>query len=673
MTPRLPRHPLSLALLFALAGAVQAQSAAVSSPPAVPAQQVPAQQARTTGELETVTVKATPLGGEADEMVAPVAVLSGEELDRRKAATIGETVSSVPGVTTTWFGAGAGRPVIRGLDGPRVAVISGGLASDDVSTVSQDHAVTIEPFLADQIEVLKGPGTLLYGSGAIGGVVNVVDGRIRETALDAPVSGRAELRYDSGSDGFTGMGRLDAGGDSYAVHADAVGRWNGDYDVPGGSLPNSFVDTRTGALAGSVFGNWGFAGVSVARYLSEYGNPAEAGDDEEPGVTLQLAQTRYEFKAGLDRPDDLLTRLRVSASHTGYAHTEFEGDEVGTVFVNRANQLRVEATHRAMGAWRGAFGMQASNRSFEAIGEEAFVPGTRTRAIGAFLVEQGEWDRLTLELGLRGDRQASDTVDGRRRDFNLASASAGARWKLHDDWHLSLNLDRAQRAPSEQELFADGPHVASSAFEIGDPGLRRETSRQAELGVHFHGHRLEAEASVYRNRFDDYVYLADTGLVDVESELPILQWSQVDATFTGIEGQATFHLHEAGDGGRTDLRLFGDRVRATRADGTPLPRIPAARLGAELRWEHGPWRAGVGAVHTWRQDRTDPLESETAAYTLVDASLDYRFEAGDGTRFEAFVQARNLGDRLARPATSLIKDDVPLPGRNIAVGLRVFF
>jgi iron complex outermembrane receptor protein len=681
------RHALAIALLTALSSGVQAAgptaddaaAAATAAAETAAAQAAPAaNQAPTTGardpvhQLEVVKVTGVPHAEGADDIVAPVSVLTGAELDRRKAATLGETVSSVPGVTTTWFGAGAGRPVIRGLDGPRVSVVSGGLGADDVSTVSQDHAVTIEPFLADQIEVLKGPGTLLYGSGAIGGVVNVVDGRIRESALDRPVQGRAELRHDGVSDGHTAMGRVDAGGATYALHADAVGRWNDDYAIPGGTLANSAVETRTGALAGSVFGDWGFAGLSVSRYLSDYGNPAEPGDDEEPPVTLRMAQSRVEFKAGLERPEDIITGLRLGASHTDYGHTEFEGDEVGTRFSNRANQLRVEATHRELGLWRGAFGLQAAGRRFEAIGEEAFVPGARTRSLGLFVVEQAEWDRFKFEAGLRRERQSVEADTGARRDFRLGSASAGARWKFADGWHVSLNLDRAQRAPSEQELFAFGPHIASSTFEIGDAALGIETSRQAEIGLHVHAARFEAEASLYRNRFDDYILLANTGLVDADSGLPIREWRQQDATFTGVEAEATLHLVD--DARRSlDLRLFGDRVRATGADGMPLPRIPPARLGAELRWESGPWRASLGATRNGAQKRPAPLEVSSAGYTLVEASLDYVVDAADGTRWEAFLQGRNLGDALARPATSIIKDAVPLPGLGISVGLRAFF
>lgn len=681
MTPRLRLHPLAMAIALLLPTLALAQSEATTEAPSDPVA-TPADAAKKPVDpnaskpksLGTVTVTGVPLGQGPDEIIAPVAVLTGEELDARKSNTLGETVSSIPGVTTTYFGPGVGRPVIRGLDGPRVAVLNDGMGTNDVSNVSQDHAVTLEPFLADQIEVLKGPSTLLYGSGAIGGVVNAVDGRIRETALDDPFSGRAELRYDAGSNGFTGMSRVDAGNDTHSVHADAVYRSTDNYDIPGGELANSAVDTRTGALAGSVFGDWGFAGASVSRYLNEYGNPAEPGDVAagEPPVTLKMSQTRYDVRAGLNHPLDWLDSVKLGLSHTDYQHTEFEGDEIGTKFISSGDELRLEASHADVGAWRGAFGLQAGDKEFQAIGEEAFVPTTKTRNLGVFAIEQGDWDRFKLELGARGDRQSSDPEDGNKRSFSLLSLSAGGRWKITDQWHLSLNLDRAQRAPAEEELFANGPHAATATFEVGDPLLDKETSNQAELGLHFHGQRFEAEVAAYRNRFDNFIYLADTGTTDPEDALPIRVWTQTDAVFHGFEGEATFHLAD-NERGKFDLRLFGDTVRARRDDGGNLPRIPAARVGASLSWKGDAWRGELGAVHTSMQDDTDVFETPTDGYTLVNANLTYRFLDSDRGHWEAFLQGNNLTDQEARLATSVVKDLVPLPGRNVAAGFRVFF
>ena len=621
--------------------------------------------------LDALVVKGAPLGQGADKIVQPVEVLAGEKLDVAKSNTLGETVASLPGVSTTYFGPGVGRPVIRGLDGSRVSLLSSGMGSDDVSNVSQDHAVAIEPFLANQIEVFKGPSTLLYGSGAIGGVVNVVDGRIQEAPMDAPLSGRAEMRYDSGSEGFTSMARVDSSTDTYALHVDGVYRNNGNYDSSDDEIANSAVDTKTGAIAGSVFGGWGFAGFSIARYLNVYGNPAEPGNAIVPGVTLNMAQTRYDFKAGLKTPVSGIDSLKISFGRTEYTHTEFEGDKIGTVFVSQGDQLRLEAVHNKVGVWQGAFGLQLNRREFNAIGDEAFVPFTKSRGVGLFAMEQAEWDAFTLEVGARVDQQSSTPEGGNKRDFSLTSLSAGGRWEFADAWHLSLNLDRAQRAPAEEELFANGPHIATQTFEIGDPDLIKETSKQVELGLHYHSDFLSAKFAVYRNQFDNFIYLNDTGLIDAIDGLPIRNWTQTDATFRGMEAEATFHLAD-NDSGKYDLRFFGDRVRATR-DGGNLPRIPAARLGAQFNWKGDALSAGVGITRTYAQDNIDVFETPTASYTFINANLSYNFYNKNTTSWDAFIQGTNLTNQEARLSTSFIKDDVPLPGRNITAGLRVFF
>ena len=623
--------------------------------------------------LDTVQVTATPLGGSASEMTHPVEVLAGEKLDAAKAPTLGETVGKLPGVQSSNFGAGVGRPIIRGLDGARVAVLAGGVGTGDVSTVSQDHNVAIEPFLADQIEVLKGPATLLYGSGAIGGVVNVVDGRIAENPLDETISGRAEARYDSVSNGYTGMARVDAMGvgGALVLHADGVYRNQGDYDTPLGPQRNSFIDTRTGALGASWVGNEGFLGVAVSRYEDTYGNPGEPGDPVagDPGVYLEMKQNRIQAKGGIKQPFGIFGGLRASLARSNYEHTEFEGTQVGTRFLNDATEGRLELTHQAFGHWTGAFGLQGSDRIFEAIGEEAFVPRTQTRAAGMFLTEQGKWDKLQLDLGARIDRVESSPAGLAKRSFSPLSLSAGALWHFNDAWRLSLNLDRAERGPAEEELFAYGPHLATASFEIGDANLRKERANQAELGLHYHGDRIDAKLSAYQTSFDGFVYLADTGLV--QDGLPERQWSQANAKFRGMEGEVTAHLVD-NDTGRLDLRMFGDRVRATLDDGSNLPRIVPARFGADLAWDMGAWRASLGAVRYARQDDVAVGETPTAGYTLVGAHAAYHWDA-DQLGWELFLDGNNLTDQEARVHTSFLKDTVVLPGRGIATGVRVFF
>lgn len=672
---RLTHHPLSLGLSFALA-----LSASALTLPAL-AQDAASHDDRhaEAQDIDRVVITASPLRQNAEEHAQPAEVLAGEALDEARGATLGETLGKVPGVQSSNFGAGVGRPVIRGMDGPRVGVLSGGMGSQDVSTISQDHATAVEPFLADQIEVLKGPATLIYGSGAIGGVVNLVDGRIAERPLDGTLSGRAELRYDSASRGRTGMLRVDASGADGALvlHADGVHRTLEDYDTPDGEQANSFVETRTGAVGASIVGDAGFLGVAFSRYDNLYGNPGEPGDAAtgEPGVTLDMRQDRVDLKGGWQRAFGIFEGLRFGFAHTAYEHTEFEGSEVGTRFVNDADEGRFELTHKPFGAWRGAVGFQASDRTFEAIGDEAFVPRTNTRAQGLFWIEQAKWGALQLDLGARTDRVRSAPSGGPRRNFTPVSLAAGASWRFNDAWRVSLNLDRAERAPAEEELFADGPHVATASYEVGDATMREERANRVELGAHFHGGRFDAEASVYRTRFDGFIYLRDTGTSTVpdpgEDPLPIRQWSQADAVFQGFEAEVTAHVIDNA-AGAFDVRFFGDHVRAELDGGESLPRIPPSRYGVDLRWHADSWRASLGATRVLRQNDVAPGETETPGYTLVDAHFAWHHDT-DRLGWELFLDGNNLTDRTARVHTSFLKDSVVLPGRNLSAGVRVFF
>jgi iron complex outermembrane receptor protein len=615
----------------------------------------------------------------SEELSQPTEVLTAESLDKAKAATLGESLDGLPGVQTTHFGAGVGRPIIRGLDGPRTGVLSGGLSNQDVSTISQDHATAVEPFLADQIEVLKGPATLLYGSGAIGGVVNVVDGRIAERALDETFAGRAELRYGSVNKGRTAMARVDAMGANGAMvlHADGAYRDYDDYKTPDGRQTNSFVESRSGALAASYIGADGFVGASVSRFDHRYGNPGEPGDPDagEAGVSLDMLQDRFELKAGLDRDMWIFDGLRFGFADTRYEHTEFEGDEIGTVFDSDANEGRLELTHKPFGAWTGAIGLQIGERTFEAIGDEAFVPRSKTRSRGLFVVEHAQWDAFQLDFGARIDRVRTDSIGNPRRDFTPVSLSLGGLWKIGDAWRLSLNLDRAERAPAEEELYANGPHAATGSFEIGDANLREERADQVEIGAHFHNERFDAKVAVYKTRFDGFVYLADTGEFTPpepdEDPLPIRLWTQADADFTGFEVELLAHVID-NDAGRLDLRLFGDRVRGELYSGEHLPRIAPSRAGIGASWESDAWRASLGATRVMRQNQTAPGETETPGYTLVDAQIAYHWDTG-AYGWEVFLDGRNLTDRIGRVHTSYPTERVVLPGRDVSVGLRIYF
>ncbi len=658
--------------------------------------------------LDSIKVTASPLNQAIDDLARPVDVLAGETLDDRKAGTLGETVNKISGVQSSFFGAGVGRPIVRGLDGPRVQVLNGGISSLDVSTVSVDHAVTIEPFLADQIEVLKGPANLLFGSGAIGGAVNVVDGRIPMTRSDAIIGGRAELRYGSGNRERTGMLRLDGGSGPIAWHVDGFLRTTDDYEIPRfafsedllaeelaegedisefarDELPNSALDNKGGAFGASYLGERGWFGASVSRFDTNYGIPpgAHAEEDMNPPdpnappeeeedeiVRLDMNQTRIDARGGL-RELGFLDELNFRVTNNDYQHVEFEGSEVGTQFFNDAIEARIEAVQTELAGWRGAFGLQYGDRDFEAIGEEAFVPASTTRDLGIFVMQQREFaDVFRLEIGGRYDRvkvRLSD--DSAEAKFSASNLSVAGVWEASDVIHLSANLDRAQRAPTAEELFSDGPHIATQSFEIGDVTLDTETANRLELGIHLHFDRFEGKLAVYQARFSDFIYLIDTDLE--EDDLPVRLWTAGDARFTGWEVDGTFNLADNASG-NWDVRLFADAVRAKLDDGGNLPRIAPGRIGLEFNWQLEGWRAGIGAVNYRDQDDVAVGEESTEGSTLVDLRTAHHWDT-ETFGWEVFVDAKNLTDEEARAHTSFLKEFAPLPGRSINAGLRVFF
>ncbi len=690
-------------------------------------------------ELSAVKVTASPLQGDAESLARPVEVLAGERLDEQKAGTLGDTVAKLPGVQSTYFGPGVGRPIIRGQEGPRVAVLSNGVGNMDASTVSADHATSIEPFLADQIEVLKGPATLLFGSGAIGGAVNVVDGRIARDLPDRPLSGRAEVRGNSANDERSGMFRLDGVNGNWVLHVDGLVRNSDDYRIPGyavvdaledhdhahddgdadeprrGRLDNSSIRTRAGGVGATWLGEGGYFGLSASTYRTNYGIPngahvhadgdehdhdhdhdhAEEEEGDEHDVRIDMVQNRFDFKGGIYNPVSFLKNINLRAAYTDYEHVELEAGTPSTRFTNSGVEARLEAVQNEIAGWNGAFGLQFGNSDFGAKGEEAFVPDTGTRTAGLFVLQEKQYGPVKLELGARHDQVKLDpTGDYRARSFDATNLSAAGIWKLSDGVDLRFGVDSSERAPTNEELYAAGAHIATRSLEIGHANLKTERGQRIELGIHTHSDRLDFSASIYQTKFKDFIYLADTGVVE---SLPVRLWTQQDATFRGAEAEALVHLFE-GASGDWDLRLFGDHVKAELdgsgsrtvdiavphddhshnysvelANGGYLPRIAPTRFGADLRWNKDGWRASVGAVRYSKQKDVAQNEDPSDGYTLVDAHFAYRWDRSDSNSYEVFLDGNNLTNQEVRPHTSLLRDYAPLPGRGVAFGIRAYF
>lgn len=648
---------------------------------------------RAAPKVETIEVKALPLPTPLNELTQPVTVLDAEDLRRKRAASIGDTLASETGVQSSAFGPASGRPVIRGMDGPRVRVLQNGVGTLDVSTLSPDHMVTSEAAQAEQIEILRGPASLLYGSGAIGGVVNVVSNLV-PTAPKQGVSGEAELRASSGDRGRFGSATLEGGNGDVAWHLDGFKRRAKDYEIPGrivaddpdsasGRLPGSDLDADGGGAGVSFTRGGGFLGAGVSGLRNTYGLPTGEG------TFIKLKQNRIDLAGEVPRPLAGIEQIKFRVGRGDYEHSEIEPTgEVATTFKNKADEARVEIRHAAIAGWKGAIGVQWQDRDVSAVGEEAYLPPTKSDALGFFIVEElpvksaaGDW---TFSLGARTEREKLRPVaELPNRSFNLASFSTGAGWQFHPAHRFSVHATHAERAPSAEELYSFGPHLATATFDVGNPDLGRESSRNVDVTLQRTEGPLRWKVNLFSNRMKNYIFarsvdvdgdgIADRvnaeGELELEGELLVQTLGQADATFRGFEAELAWRPAMEG----LSARLFTDRVRATLKNGGNLPRMSPARFGVELAHAWSAWTARVSAIRVQRAARLAELETPTPGYTRVDAELAWQTSLAGVGDWKVFMQGRNLLDKDIRLHTSYLKDIAPQPGRAFTLGVKATF
>ena len=702
------RHAVGMAVLHLLCACASVHAQQATTPAPKPA----------TVTLKDVTITGNPLG--ATDLISPAAAYSGQGLLLRSQSTLGETLDGTPGVSSTYFGPNASRPVIRGLDGDRIRILQNSGASLDASGLSFDHAVPSDPISMERIEVLRGPGALLYGGNAVGGVVNVIDNRIpREALFDAKGGVAGKLDFGIGSvnaEKRAGL-LLETGTDRYALHVDVFGRQTEDVSVPidlactkatspavQRKICNSAATASGGALGGAVFFNQGFVGLSVSDFRTNYGTVAE------DKVTIDMRTRRYALEGEIRGLGGFLQSVKAQASRTDYQHTEFEGSQTGTIFKNDGSDLRLQARQAKLGALEGVVGVQLDESQFSADGAEAFAPYSRTRQSALFALEElsTSWGKLSfgarvesVNVESKGNPQVARFIPA-SRSFSPTSYAFGALWNVASQWQLTGNLSYSERAPKDYELFADGPHVATNAYEVGNASFSKEQSTNLDIGVKWARGANNFGISAFVNQFNNYIALDATGLLrdsygnggagvsvtdsgngdntSLESGgaagiLPEFAYSQVGARFTGLEASGNIRLLE---GRQTlDLALNADLVRATNTTtGQNLPRIAPARVGAALAWSQGAWGAGFAINHVAAQNDVAPGQPITAAYTLLNASLRYQQKLGASTLLW-FAKIDNLSDVLAYSSTSILTQTAPgkapLPGRSLKLGLQASF
>jgi iron complex outermembrane receptor protein len=670
---------------------------------------------------ETITVTASPDPRAADEIAVPVAVIDAIELLAIREPSLGETLANQPGVSSSYFGPGASRPIIRGLGGDRIRILDNGLGAGDASSTSPDHAVAADPLAAERIEIVRGPATLLYGSNAVGGVVNVLDGSIPDVLPESPISGSLTLSGGTAADERAGAISLSGALGRLAWSISAGGRESDDVEIPGfaesqarrdaeeeeehegeaqeseeheeeteafGTLPDSASEGESLRAGLSWVTEHGFFGLSVSGYDTLYGVPGHAHEHEheegeegqeegveehaEEGVRIDLEQRRVDVRGELARELGPLRGLKLRAGSYDYEHAELEGDAVGTRFRTDGWELRFEAPHRQFGAVSGTWGLQMNQRAFEAIGEEAFVPANDSEGIALFAFEEIHSGTVAWQLGARYESHDVSVADPGlpARSFSGVSGSAGFSWSPSESWRTSLALSRSVTVPNPEALYSDGAHLATRVYEIGDPSLDEEVSLGADLSLHFESEWLHLIVSGYFNRVDDFVAESFTG--EEIDDLPVVRFGAVDAELYGAELEAHVPLLHA-EPHHLELDLRYDFVRGEeRGSGTPLPRIPPSRYGAGFSYRGEQWSAGIAGTRVTEADRLAPFETSTAAYTLLDASVGYRFFLG-GTVHDLVLSGKNLTDEEARVHSSTLKDLAPLPGRDVRLSYRLAF
>lgn len=720
MTPPLP-HFLPASIRSALwALAVSGAGLAVAAEPVHAPTADAGDASRSEPVLETISVLG--IAEDPARVAAPYSVISDDDLVEGGAATLGEALGNLPGVHADTFGAVASRPVIRGQTAPRVKVLSDSSAILDASDISPDHAVTVDPLLGERIEVLRGPATLLYGGGAVGGVVNVLDNKIPTELPEDGLAGRLILRGNSGANEKAFGGALTGQvGERLVLHAEASSRQADDYRAPGQAqsrVAATFGDSRNASVGLSWIGEHGYLGLAWSRRDDDYGLPGHSHEyedchphgsslhcgghehghghghghdhghddghdhhDHDHVAAIDLASTRVDVRGEWHDPFIGISRIRLRSSHTDYGHDELDGDHLSTRFTNKGHDSRIEVEHEALAGWTGVLGIQHADSQFGASGLEAFLPTVDTRSTGLFAVEHfelnGHWH---FELGARHEWLRHTPVNDERERpafSDSATSLAGAViWSLRPDLTLTLSAARSPRLPHAQELYARGVHLATNTYECGllpepltcggtgnNAELGTETSNNVELLLRKSAGPATFSLGVFDNRVDDHIHART---LDQHENFRLIKYSQADVRFRGFEVQAGYRFNDA-----LAVELFGDRVSAKFRDGGGhLPRTPPSRLGARLNWDQGAFGTELEFYHVNRQRDIADFERETPGYDMLNLRLNYHLADG---RTRLFLRGANLLDEQVWNHTSFLAHQVPLPGRSLSAGLSYRF
>ena len=641
--------------------------------------------------VQEVVITGNPLS--KSQSVNAVNSLAGLSLLQQGQSTLGETLNQLPGVSSTYFGPNASRPIIRGFDGDRIRVLNNSGASLDASSLSYDHAVPLDVLTTERIEVLRGPAALQYGGSAMGGVVNVIDNRIPRQAMQG-VAGKAQAQWGSGNQERSTGAMLEIGQGAWVFHADAFDRRTSDVQVPQ-NLPctkpgapeiasricNSASDSKGGAVGASLFWDRGYLGMSLNSYQSNYGTVAE------DAVTIGMRSNRASLEGEWRPASSLVQSMNFQASQSDYKHTEFDAGEAGTLFANKGHdvraQLRHQPWHAGAGIWEGVWGWQSEQGKFSADGAEAFAPFSNSRTNALFLLEEYAVGPIRFNVGVRRENvrveslgnpdPAVDRFELGTRKFSPQSFATAASWQVRPQWRVSANASHVERAPKDYELFANGPHIATAAWERGDANLGLEKANSLDVSADWQDGPHQFKVTAFQSQFSNFIGLLSTS--EIEENLPLQIYQGVRAKFSGMEASAQWRLLQAAS--TLDWAVKADSVRAQNLDThEPLPRISPLRFGSSLIHASGPWRARLGFDWHAAQNRVPAGSVTTAAYTLWHGFVSYQQKL-TGTTLNWFAKVDNISNQWAYSATSILTSTAPgkspLPGRSLKLGVMATF
>ena len=656
--------------------------------------------------LDTIRIKAHPLEQTSKDFAVADTVVDQKRL-AQGAVTIGEALSGETGISSNQFGAGSSRPVIRGQDGPRIKILQNSSENIDVSTLSPDHAVTVDPALAKQVEVIRGPSTLLFGAGTVGGLVNVTDSKLPTALPEKGYEGNVGLRYNTGSDEKLATAGVTLGlGDQVALRVEGLKREANDYIAPDyvhegekeRRVDNTFAKGQTVNVGLSWIYDRGFTGISYSNRQDQYGLPGhsheyeschlhglslhcgehdhdEDGHDHddhdhdhahEAGPWIDLKSERYDVRTELDDPFAGFKKLRAQASYTDYQHDEIEEDTIATHFKNKGYDGRLELVHNPLGAWEGVIGTQYGQQKLELTGEEAFLAPNTTKKWSVFALEHAQLNDVHVELAARVDQQKIDIDDSSKKDFDGSafSVSGAANWEFAPNYKLSLVTSHQERLPLAQELYADGGHFATNTYELGNDQLSKEKSNNVELGFHYDDNTFDYHVHVYHNWFDDYIY-AQT--LDRYKDFRLVQYAQDKAKFYGAEAEAGYQISPI-----YKLSVFGDYVRG-KIDNDNAPRVPAGRLGTKLNADFDDhWSGSAEYYHVFQQDKIAAYETDSQSYNMLNLGVAYSGNYSNVSDYRVFLNANNLLDDQVYQHASFLST-IPQVGRNFSVGVNFNF